>query len=213
MQRNNALFLAFAFLLFISLGCSKREIKNMGAKGKNIVCFGDSLTFGYGALPGEDYPTALGKMLTIPVINCGIDGDTTSEAMGRLRSDVLGREPILVIIEFGGNDFLRKTPKDVTLGNISDMVDLIQKSGAMVAIADISAGMFLAEYRRDFCRLAREKQAIFIPGLMSGIITNPSMKSDFLHPNGEGYKLIAQRVRQAITPYLKQNGGLEKNKD
>jgi lysophospholipase L1-like esterase len=92
------------------------------------------------------------------------------------------------------------------------MVDLIQKRGAMVAIVDISAGMFLAEYRRDFYRLAREKQAIFIPGIMSGIITNPSMKSDFLHPNGEGYKLIAQRVHQAIIPYLKQNGGSEKAK-
>ncbi|HTZ11374.1 MAG TPA: GDSL-type esterase/lipase family protein [Candidatus Margulisiibacteriota bacterium] len=205
-------FLFFAFLLLASSGCIKREIKNIGASGKNIICFGDSLTFGYGALRGEDYPTQLGKMLPIPVINSGIDGDTTSEAMGRLGPDVLEKEPTLVIIEFGGNDFLRKTPEDVTLANISDMIDLIQKKGAMVAIADISAGMFLAEYRRGFFRLAREKQAIFIPGIMRGIITNPSMKSDFLHPNGAGYKLIAQRVYQAILPYLGQNCGSNKPK-
>jgi lysophospholipase L1-like esterase len=192
-------------------GCAKREIKNIDAKGKNIICFGDSLTFGYGAQAGQDYPAALAKMLEIPVINAGIDGDTTTEGLKRLKSDVLEREPILVIIEFGGNDFLRKTPREVTIGNIGDMVDLIQERGAMVAVADISAGMFLAEYGQAFSRLAKEKQTIFIPGIMGGIITNPSMKSDFLHPNGEGYKLIAQRVYQTILPYLEQNGCLKKS--
>jgi acyl-CoA thioesterase-1 len=211
MRKNSLLFFVFTFLFFASLGCAKREIKNIDAKGKNIICFGDSLTFGYGAQAGQDYPTVLGKMLDVPVINAGIDGDTTSEGLKRLKSDVLEREPILVIIEFGGNDFLRKTTREVTVANISDMVDLIQKNGAMVAIADISAGMFLAEYGKSFSKLAQEKQTVYIPGIMSGIITNPSMKSDFLHPNGEGYKLIAQRVYQTILPYLEQNGCLKKS--
>jgi acyl-CoA thioesterase I len=183
-------------------GCAKREITNIDAKGKSIVCFGDSLTFGYGALPGQDYPTAMGKMCNLEVVNAGIDGDTTTEALKRLKSDVFAKEPFLVIIEFCGNDFLRKVPKETTLNNIGAMVDAIQKMGAMVAIADISAGMFLSDYRREFRRLASEKQAIFVPGIMSGIITNPAMKSDFLHPNAQGYQLIAQRVYRAILPYL-----------
>ncbi|MFA5410871.1 MAG: GDSL-type esterase/lipase family protein [Candidatus Omnitrophota bacterium] len=186
-------------------GCAKREIKNIDAGGKNIICFGDSITFGYGANHGEDYPTALEKMINLPVINAGIDGDTSGEALKRLESDVLDRNPLLVIVEFGGNDFLRKIPREETVNNIGEMVEKIQAAGAMAAIVDISAGMFLAEYRKLFYKLAQEKEAIFIGRILSGIITNPQMKSDFMHPNAEGYKLIACRIYNAIIPYLNQN--------
>jgi acyl-CoA thioesterase I len=97
---------------------------------------------------------------------------------------------------------------ETTINNTKEMIERIQARGAMAAIADTSVGMFLAEYRRAFSRLAREKGVIFIPRIMNGIITNPSMKSDFLHPNANGYKLIAQRIRSSIAPYLQQNAKL-----
>jgi len=210
MRKNNILFIAFiAFIISLTLlGCTKREIKNIGSKGKDIICFGDSITFGYGANPGEDYPHALSKMVDVPVVNAGIDGDTSTEAMRRLASDVLDREPFLVIIEFGGNDFLRKIPQEETLNNIRQMIDKIQAKGAMVAVVDISAGILLGEYHKIFYRLAQEKEAIFIPRILSGVITNPNLKSDFVHPNGEGYKIIAGRIYRTIMPYLEQNASL-----
>ena len=192
--------------------CAKREVKNISSKGKNIICLGDSITFGYGVRPGEDYPAALAKLTKAPVMNMGIDGDTSIEAVKRLNSDILDRNPLLVIIEFGGNDFLRKIPKEETLKNVREMVERIQGKGAMVAIADISAGMFLAEYRKAFHNLAKEKQAIFIPGILNGIITNPALKSDFLHPNASGYKIVAQKAYLAIKPSLSQNALLNKAK-
>lgn len=197
---------AFSFALIS--GCAKREIKNMGSQGKNIICFGDSITFGYGVSQGEDYPSALAKLTAFPVINAGIDGDTTFEALKRIEGDVLGKDPLLVIIEFSGNDFLRKVPKEVTVDNIRKMAEYAQARGAMVAIADISAGMFLAEYRSLLNNLAKEKKAVFIPAVLNGIITNPSLKSDFLHPNAEGYKIVARRIHQAILPYLKPKVGV-----
>jgi lysophospholipase L1-like esterase len=214
MKRNKYLFIAFVgFIVFIALaGCAKREIKNIDSKGANIICFGDSLTFGYGASPGQDYPTKLAQLIYMPVINAGVDGDTTPEALQRLKSDVLDKDPLLVIIEFCGNDFLEKILKDQTLNNIKEMAEKIQSKGAMVAIVDISAGLFLREYRVAFKNLAREKQAIFIPGILRGIITNPSMKSDFLHPNADGYKIIAQRIYSAITPSLAKNTSLRESK-
>jgi lysophospholipase L1-like esterase len=84
------------------------------------------------------------------------------------------------------------------------MAERIQARGAMVAIADISAGIFMREYRLAYKKIAREKSAIFIPSILSGIITNPSMKSDFLHPNAAGYKIIAEHIFRAIKPYLSQ---------
>ncbi len=97
-KKTIALLITYNLLLMTFLtGCAKREIKNIDSKGKNIVCFGDSVTFGYGAEPGGDYPSALTKMISIPVINAGIDGDTSTEALKRIKFDVLGRDPLLVI--------------------------------------------------------------------------------------------------------------------
>ena len=186
------------------VSCIKIDVKNTDSKGKNIICFGDSVTFGYGSNPGEDYPSSLAKMVKPPVINAGIDGDTTEEALRRLDSDVLSRDPFLVILEFGGNDFLRKVPMEASVSNVREMVDKIQAKGAMVAIADVSAGMFLNDYRMAYGTLAREKGCIFIPNILSGIITNPAMKSDFLHPNANGYRNIAEYIFHAIKPYLNQ---------
>ncbi|MDD2751599.1 MAG: GDSL-type esterase/lipase family protein [Candidatus Omnitrophica bacterium] len=198
--------LVLCFLLLVSFcGCTKREIQNVNSKGTNIICFGDSLTFGYGANPQDAYPLVLLELSTLPVINAGIDGDTTTEALARLDTDVLERNPLLVLIEFGGNDFLRKIPIETSITNISQMIDRIQEKGAMVAVVDISAGMFLAEYHQALGKLAREKGAIFIPEILGGIITNPSMKSDFLHPNKNGYRMMAQRIYREIEPYLKEN--------
>jgi acyl-CoA thioesterase-1 len=187
------------------MGCSQTEIKNLNARGKNIICFGDSITFGYGAEPGEDYPSALRAMTSIPVLNAGVDGNTTEQALKRLESDVLSQEPLLVIIEIGGNDFLRKIPMGVTIKNVAYMIEKAQEKGAMVALVDISAGMLLGQYRSAFQKIAREKGAIFVPSILKGIITNPSLKSDFMHPNGKGYFIVAHRIYRAIIPYLNKN--------
>ena len=197
-------------MVFISLcvlalfGCAKREITNLGSKGKNIICFGDSITFGYGANMGEDFPTQLGKLMDAPVINAGVSGDTSTEALARLEKDVLEKDPRLVLIEFGGNDFIKNVPMEETIKNTEEMIDRIQARGAMVAVVDISAGMFMRAYRGVFAKVAVKKNAIFIPSLLDKIITNPSMKSDFLHPNATGYKEIARRINSKISVYLQQ---------
>jgi lysophospholipase L1-like esterase len=85
------------------------------------------------------------------------------------------------------------------------MIDEIQARGAMVAVMDVSAGPILGQYHKVFYQLAQEKGAIFIPSMLNGIITNPNFKSDFIHPNADGYKVIAQRVYRTILPYLNQN--------
>jgi len=211
MQKNKSTKNTLLVLVFLcscvlaSAGCAKREIKNINSQGKNIICFGDSMTFGVGANPGEDYPMVLSRMTKMPVINAGVDGDTSTEALRRIESDVLAREPLLAVIEFGGNDFLRKVPLEVTVNNIKAMVEKIQAKGAMVAIVDISVGLIMGTYQAPFYNLAKEKDAIFIPKIFSGIFTNPSLKSDFIHPNADGYKIIAQRVYRVITPYLNKN--------
>lgn len=183
-------------------GCLLRPIKNLNSKGTTIVCLGDSLTYGYGAERGDDYPAVLARMLGSPVVNAGASGDTTVKAARRLNSDVLAHDPYLVIIEFGANDFLEKIPKEATRAAMREMARRIQEHGAMVAVVDISAGMLFREYRAIAYALAINTGSIFVPDTLRGIITNPSLKSDFVHPNAGGYKIIAERVYRGIKPYL-----------
>lgn len=196
--------LAIIFIIIALAGCAKREIKNIDSRGKNIICFGDSLTFGYGVNPGEDYPAALRKMVLRQVINAGVDGDRSIEGLARIKADVLDKDPYIVLIEFTGNDFLKKVPLEETMNNIRKMIAQIQAQGAMTAIVDVSAGFFLRDYRLRLAKLADETGSIFVPAVLTGIITNPSMKSDFMHPNPIGYKIVAQRVCRAIAAYLTQ---------
>lgn len=77
----------------------------------NIVCFGDSLTFGYGVDPKITFASRLAKQLPeqFPqiqwtVVNSGINGDTTREGLERLDRDVLKHNPHIVILFLGSND-------------------------------------------------------------------------------------------------------------
>jgi lysophospholipase L1-like esterase len=194
-------------------GCLRTDIVNIDSKGKNIICFGDSITQGFGEPPSNAYPVALAQLANMPVINAGIEGDTSAEALKRFKTDVLDKEPLLVIIEFCGNDFLTKLPLEETVKNIETMITLAQAQGAMVAVVDIGGGVGpFAEYSREFKLLSRKMKTLYVPDILNGIITNPDLKSDYMHPNARGYRIVAHRVYRAIFPYLNQNVILNKFK-
>lgn len=196
--------LAIFVCLTLLVGCTKKEIRNLDSKGKEIICFGNSLTYGYGVESNQSYPSVLAQKIDLAVINAGVNGDTTSSALARLEKDVLSHDPYLVIVELGANDFLTKMPMQETVKNLSQIIDKIQAKGAIVALVDISAGLLFKEYKAQYKKLAQVKGAIFIPDVLTGIITNPNLKSDFLHPNGEGYSLMAARIYDKIKLYLKK---------
>lgn len=191
-------------VIFLS-GCMNTNITNIASLGKNIVCFGDSITQGFGADPKDAYPAHLAKLISIPVVNSGIEGDTSEGALKRIKPDVLDRAPLLVIVELGANDFLTKIPMEYTRRNLEEIIVQIQKQGAMVALADVSNAHFMTEYGPMFKSLCRQYKAIYIPDLLGGILANPGLKSDYFHPNAAGYKIISQRVYRTVLPCVNQN--------
>lgn len=201
MKRKHATFLYVLLTLFFVSGCGT-HVQNLDSKGSNIICFGDSITYGTGAPKGNDYPTFLGIFLGKNVINTGVPGDTTYGALERLESDVLERDPYIVVVEIGGNDYLQKIPKEHTLKNLERIISRIQNNGAIVVLCDISGGIGFPKYRRSYRNLAKKTGSIFIPGILETVLRNPSLKSDHIHPNSEGYKLIAKMVYEAIRKYV-----------
>ncbi|MDD5730272.1 MAG: GDSL-type esterase/lipase family protein [Candidatus Omnitrophica bacterium] len=203
---KKTIFPIIFFLAILSLaGCVDTSIKNINSRGKNIICFGDSFTLGYGVEKGKDYPYILSKMFSVPVINAGIEGDVTVQALKRLDSDVLEKNPLLVVVEFGGNDFLSRVPLAETVKNMEEIIKRLQSRGVMVAVFDMSTDVVMSVYGKPYRELCKRYGAIFIPAVLEGIIIEPTLKSDFIHPNAAGYKIIAHRVYRAILPYINRN--------
>jgi hypothetical protein len=102
------------------------RVTNLESRGSLVIAFGDSLTAGYGASAGEDYPSRLAAMTGVPVVNAGRSGDTTESALGRIENDVLSGNPRIVIVGLGGNDFLNGMAIQSTEANLRTIVRKIQ---------------------------------------------------------------------------------------
>ncbi len=191
--------LAGVFLFFM-FG-NKKKIKNFPNSNLAIVAFGDSLTAGYGAPKGNSYPDYLAQQLGRPVVNLGVSGELAVEAGKRL-SDVLAHKPYMVLIEFGGNDFIQQRSSIAAVAAVAEIVEQVQEAGAIAVIVDIG-GPGMTYYTRAYRKLAKEKNAIFVPAILQGILNKRHLKSDHVHPNSEGYKLVADKIYKEIHPYVK----------
>ena len=192
--------LGLGLLYFFS--SSHPEIRNAQPSGENLICFGDSLTYGTGASEGQDYPSRLSEMLSKPVINAGVPGDTTSTAMRRLDQDVLSHAPRIVFITLGGNDLKNGVSKKVAFENLKVIVEKIQAEGALVVLGGISIPFWGKGFGEAYENLAEETGAILIPNIYKGIIGNPKLMSDRIHPNAKGYEIIAKFFYDAVKPYM-----------
>jgi acyl-CoA thioesterase I len=207
-NRNSSIF--SSLLLFIGLVLSScggegyDKVRNLRSVGQTIICFGDSLTEGVGAGQGEDYPSVLSQIIAAPVVNAGHRGDTTAAALNRLVSDVLDKDPRLVIVLLGGNDFLRQVPVGDTRKNMETIVQRIQERGAMVVITGMKLGLFTDEYGAMMKDIAEKFGALLVPQVTIGILTDSKLKSDPIHPNGAGYRVIAERIAETIKPLLER---------
>lgn len=176
-------------------------IKNLHNPHTAVVAFGDSLTAGYGAPKGASYPDVLSQKLGRPVVNLGLSGDTAVNAPNRL-PDVLAHNPHMVLIEFGANDFMRSLSREEAVRAVAQVVDAVQNAGAVAVIVD-TGGPGMGEYTKAYEKLAQEKGAVFVPGIVKGIFHDRRYKSDMIHPNAAGYEKVAEKVYKEIKPYLK----------
>ena len=182
-------------------GNKKTTIKNVGNSNQSIVAFGDSLSYGYGAPKGQSYPDVLGKKISRPIVNMGRNGATAVSALPRL-SEVLAESPYMVLIEFGGNDFMHGVPLSDTIFAIEKMVDGVQASGAVAVIVDTGGYYGMNKYTKAYKKMAKEKGAVFVPGILNGIMGERGLMSDQIHPNAKGYEMVAGKVYQEIKDYL-----------
>lgn len=167
---------------------------NLQVPQPRILAFGDSLVTGYGAETDGGFVTHVSRSLGVPITNQGRNGDTTASAQTRLET-VLTFNPDITIILLGGNDALRQVPVSDVEENLTETIKAFTNSGSHVILLGVLGGIgFSDPYESMFGRLAELPEVVYVPNILSGIITNRSLMSDAIHPNEEGYRRIAERV-------------------
>ena len=184
--------------LFASCGGNEPVVLS----GENIICFGDSLTYGTGAARNKSYPAQLSEMTGIPIINAGIPGNTTSDGLERIETDVLERSPRIVMITLGGNDLKNGVRKDVAYKNLKTIIEAIQAEGGLVILGGVKFLVLDKGYGEMYKKLAKETEIILIPNILGGLIGKDKYMSDPIHPNAAGYEIMAKKFHEAIEPYL-----------
>jgi lysophospholipase L1-like esterase len=171
-----------------------------------IVAFGDSLTYGYGALSDDDtYPSQLEKITGYTVINAGVNGDTAHAGVKRIRKVVQEHNPELVLVSLGGNDMLRKQDKDLE-ANLSAIVEyLISRNIQVVLIAEPQPSVaFLVNSLNDaevYQTVAKKYDIPLIENVFSKYLSEYKYKSDTIHLNSEGYELVAEDVAKELKSF------------
>src|SRR5262245_23589916 len=116
------------------------------------VAFGDSLTEGYGASPGHDYPTVLGQSLGVSIVNMGRSGDTTADGLKRLDA-VVALAPRVVLLCLGGNDGLNRDPGKQTFANLATIIDRLHQEGSFVVLIGIRSVSLRDHNKKYFAEL------------------------------------------------------------
>jgi|SRR5690606_4984734 len=173
--------------------------------GTVVLAFGDSVTHGTGAAAGEDYPSRLAALTGWRVVNAGVPGDTARRAKERIDAALRSAKPALAIIELGGNDFLRhRTAPDVVKEDLRALVRAVREAGAipvLVGVPEPSAFAALTGRLSDspiYAALAAEEDVLLIDDALADVLSDESLRADPIHPNAAGYRLLAQRIAEAL---------------
>lgn len=194
------MFFWFVYWIFFSAVA----ITNAPPRGDVIVAFGDSLTVGVGAPLGQDYVSQVSARLEMPILNRGVSGNTSAQALARLENDVLSIRPDTVILLIGGNDFLQSVKMEETFKNIRTIVKKIQESGAVVVLVGIRGGVLSDPYYEAFESVHEEFGTAFVPNIMKGIVARSDLMSDDrIHPNDAGYARFADRIYPVLADLYK----------
>jgi acyl-CoA thioesterase-1 len=165
-----------------------------------IVALGDSMTAGYGVAAESSYPAQLEKELNkrgypYRVVNLGVTGSTTAQAMGRLNR-ALAAGPDIVIIQLGGNDASQGISQNVSRENLRSMISKFKPGGAQI---------FFAGGRFPYVdALAREHNIPVIP-FFEGVAGNRELlQSDGRHPTAEGYVVVVENILKVLEPFIRE---------
>lgn len=198
--------------IIVSLWLFLLAIPAVAADRPVIVCFGDSITAGYGVQSGQAYPDDLQEKLDshgyhYKVVNQGTSGATTKDAVAHLNS-ILQLHPEIVIVEFGGNDGLRGLPTDQTRKNLDTVLSALETAHIKILLAGITLPPdygpdYIHAFEQIYSGLAAKYHTAFVPMIYKDLIHVPNtIQNDGIHPTAKGADILADTLFAALKPLL-----------
>jgi len=185
-------------------GCGRRKpLGRVVPAGSIVLALGDSLTFGTGATPETSYPTVLAGLSGWQIVNAGVPGDTSAQALARLPVLLQEHKPALVLVSIGGNDLLRRLPDADTRANLQRICELALAEGAQVLVLAVPRPSVAAAFTgslSDHPMYAEVSAALKVPLHASGwasVLADAALRADAIHANAGGYAQMARGVYDA----------------
>ncbi|MGJ8619507.1 MAG: arylesterase [Methylophilaceae bacterium] len=198
------LLLWIAITLF---ACTSEHQLPVIPTGSTVLILGDSLSYGTGATKGEDYPTLLAHNTGWQIVNAGVPGDTTEQGLARLPDLLAEHQPSLLMIELGGNDFLKKVPIAQTEKNLKAIIEEAKQHQIMtllIAIPDyqpVKAAFGGLTDHTLYAKLSEETQTPLIEDVFSPVLSKNALKADYVHPNAAGYRQMEAQLRESLIKF------------
>ncbi len=193
---------------------------------QRVVFFGGSITDGWKL---NQYFTGR------PYINRGISGQITGQMLGRMKADVLALSPRVMVVLAGTNDLARGVSNQAIQNNLEMIGSLAESAGILPVFASI---LPVSDYHQDvnprnkrtplreperilalnrsISQTCKARGWIYLD-YFSALVDDAGhlqeeLANDGLHPNGEGYKVMAPLARQAIDTALASKGRKSKRR-
>ena len=166
-----------------------------------ILILGDSLSASYGVDEEQGWVHLMQeKMPQHEITNGSVSGETTAGGLRRLPALLDSVQPVLVLIELGGNDGLRGFTPQQLKENLTKIITLAQSQGSQVLLSEIMVPpnygpRYAKMFNQVYADLAVEHQITLMPFFMTEIATKPEyMQRDGIHPNAFAQNDIAEFV-------------------
>jgi len=180
-----------------------------------ILVVGDSLSAGYGLVPGQGWVTLLQQRLKTQgyghrVVNASVSGETTDGGVARIDRALATHKPGIVILELGGNDGLRGLPVARVETNLGLLITRSRTAGAQVLMLSVSmptnyGPQYASAYRKVFDDL-RVRYKVSSAALMSPemAVDLTYFQADGIHPNAKAQPLLLNNVWIPLEPLLRR---------
>ena len=186
------------------------------AESPAILVVGDSLSAGYGLLPGQGWVTLLQQRLKregygYRVVNASVTGETTDGGVQRLNRALTQHEPAVVIIELGGNDGLRGLPVSRVRTNLELLIMQSRTAGAQVLLVAIRVPTnygqrYATSFQSIYADLATQYRIGVVPFLSDQVAVDLALfQEDGIHPNARAQPLLLDNLWLQLAPLLQRN--------